>query len=721
MKKVYYTLLIILFIACSEEDNLPDNMSLPSEEEYETELVNPDYVNIDQETTRLVECDPDKGRYTFTSNMSTEKIRPGSILTVDADTIGYIVIVQSVEKKGENISITATPGSMCDIFANTDFVLTTSDHGKSRAYPSNNVYTPVKIVYRDENGKAQTRTVSREGSHITGDLWDWEKNFDGMTFYKDENSKVYMQKANYGINIDLTMYLSFGGRTVNEVINNAYKQYKSKALEVSAMIEGNVYSNFILRADIAGKIQYQENEDELCKHNVFRPILVWFNVNGVPICVTLSADLYRGASIEANGEISAYMGVQNTATANVGIKWSQNDGISPVKEITSDEKAIYPTIEGKGSITAKAWLYPRIHVTLYDLLGPSFDIKPYIGSQLKGGFRKTLLDPSNDYCAWALRNFTGMDIESGLSLMFMNYEVEHLTTGSLNVFEKDLFCSPTDIHIYKASSNEIVKDCPITVSFEVYDTDYLLGKSSPTILPQFVTFESEGRLSSKYGIAENGIVTVTWTPSMDNDMLKAVLYNEAGKVIKEAVWGGNDAVDLGLSVKWAPQNLGASVPEEIGDFFAWAETSPRNPEHYDIFDYIYDNNLPLQHISGTSYDAATVRKGGYWRMPTDAEVSELEHKCTRKEIIKNGVYGMLFTGANGNSIFLPYTESSHYCALNNKVIYIEEPIGFYWTGDISDKGSNMAIWFSFANDYCSFAHCHGGAYSLNPIRPVWSD
>ena len=78
--------------------------------------------------------------------------------------------------------------------------------------------------------------------------------------------------------------MNFGGRTVNEVVNNAYKQYKSKALEVSAMVEGNVYSNFILRADIAGKIQYQENEDELCKHNVFRPILVWFNVNGVPIC-----------------------------------------------------------------------------------------------------------------------------------------------------------------------------------------------------------------------------------------------------------------------------------------------------------------------------------------------------------------------------------------------------------------------------------------------------
>lgn len=723
-RRVFYMLLVILlFMACSKEgEEVPESIPLPSEEEYETELINPDYMGINQETTRIINCDPDKGRYTFSSNADTQKLRPGNVLTIDADTIGYIVIVQSVEKNGDNISITATPGSLCDIFANTDFTLTTSDNAKSRAYSQSNVYTPVKVVYLDENGKAQTRAISREGTHITGDLWNWGKDFNGMTFYEDKNSKVYMQEANYGAYIDLTMHLSFGGRTTGELINNAYKQYKSKALAVSATVEGGIYSNFVLRADIAGEVRYQEKEDELCKHNVFRPIRVWFNVSSVPVCVTLSADLYRGASIEAKGEISAYTGVNSSSTVNVGFQWSQGEGISPVKEVTSEDQIIYPTVEGKGSITAKAWIYPRIHVTLYDIIGPSFDIKPYIGSQLSGGFRKTLLDSSNDYCAWTLRNFAGMDVESGLSLMFMNYEVEHLTTRSLNVMEKDLFYSPTDIQVYETSSNEIVKDQPVKVSFEVYDTNYLLGKSSPTILPQIVKFESEGGLSSRYGIANNGIVTVTWTPSADNDMLKAVLYNEEGKVIKKAIWGDNDAVDLGLSVKWAPYNLGASAPEEVGDLFAWAETTPRNPDRYVMSDYTYSDKLPCQYISGTSYDAATVRKGKHWRMPTDEEARELELKCTRKEVIKNGIYGMQFTGPNGNSIFLPYTKSNHYCVVNNKNVYLEKPIGYYWTGDSPASGSGVsAIWFQFDNDYCSFAHGHAGADALNPIRPVWSD
>lgn len=723
-KRILYLLLVILFIACSKEEEKEfENIQLPSEEEYETELISPDYINIDPQTTQIVKCDPDKGKYTFSLNANTKNLRPGNVLTIDADTIGYIVVVQNVEKNGNNISITATPGSMCDIFANTDFILTTSDNIKSRAHSSCNVYTPVKIVYLDENGKAQTRAISSDnnGTHITGNLWNWEKDFGGMTFYEDKNSKVYMQEANYGAYIDLTMHLSFGGRTAGELINNAYRQYKSKALAISTAVEGNIHSNFILRADVGGEVRYQEKEDELCKHNMFKPIYVQFNVNGVPVYITLSADLYRGASIEAKGEISAYTGVKSSSTAKVGIQWSQMEGISPIKEITSEDEIIYPTVEGKGSITAKVWIYPRIHVTLYDMVGPSFDIKPYIGSQLNGGFRKTLLDSSNDYCAWTLRNFSGMDIESGLSLMFMNYEVEHLTTGSLNAFEKDLFYSPTDIHIYETSSNEIVKDQPINVSFKVYDTNYLLGKSSPTILPQIVKFESEGKLSSRYGVADKGIVTVTWTPSMDNDMLKAILYNEEGKVIKEAIWGGDDAIDLGLSVKWASYNLGASVPEEVGDLFAWAETVPRNSGHYNTSDYTYNDKLPCQYISGTSYDAATVRKGGHWRMPTDEEAGELEHKCTRKEIIKNGIYGMQFTGPNGNSIFLPYTKSNHFCVINNKTVYIEEPIGYYWTGDSSTKSDMSAIWFEFDNDYCSFAHGHGSVYALNPIRPVWSE
>jgi hypothetical protein len=36
------------------------------------------------------------------------------------------------------------------------------------------------------------------------------------------------------------------------------------------------------------------------------------------------------------------------------------------------------------------------------------------------------------------------------------------------------------------------------------------------------------------------------------------------------------AIDLGLSVKWADRNLGANTPADVGDFYAWAEISPKS-------------------------------------------------------------------------------------------------------------------------------------------------
>ena len=34
-------------------------------------------------------------------------------------------------------------------------------------------------------------------------------------------------------------------------------------------------------------------------------------------------------------------------------------------------------------------------------------------------------------------------------------------------------------------------------------------------------------------------------------------------------------VDLGLSVKWATCNLGATKDDEIGNYYAWGETEPK--------------------------------------------------------------------------------------------------------------------------------------------------
>ena len=135
-----------------------------------------------------------------------------------------------------------------------------------------------------------------------------------------------------------------------------------------------------------------------------------------------------------------------------------------------------------------------------------------------------------------------------------------------------------------------------------------------------------------------------------------------------------EAVDLGLpsGIKWASFNLGASKPEEYGDYYAWGETEPKvefTDEHiykwwmgsYDTMtkycndpSYGYGGYTDGNTVLFPEDDAVQVYLGGNWRMPTDAEWKELWDNCTWTWTQRNGISGMKVTSiANGNSIFLP--------------------------------------------------------------------
>ena len=113
---------------------------------------------------------------------------------------------------------------------------------------------------------------------------------------------------------------------------------------------------------------------------------------------------------------------------------------------------------------------------------------------------------------------------------------------------------------------------------------------------------------------------------------------------------GHKYVDLGLSVKWATCNIGASSPEEYGDYFAWGETSTKNS-----FTEGKRKASAKSDISGNPlYDAARANWDGAWRMPTKAEYQELIDNCTWTWTTYAGKEGFVVTSKkNGNSIFLP--------------------------------------------------------------------
>ena len=86
-------------------------------------------------------------------------------------------------------------------------------------------------------------------------------------------------------------------------------------------------------------------------------------------------------------------------------------------------------------------------------------------------------------------------------------------------------------------------------------------------------------------------------------------------------------VDLGLSVKWATCNLGASTPSDMGERYAWGETKTKSD--FTWSNYLYYNATSGSvvnigsNIAGTDYDAAKAQLGSNWRMPSKSECQEL--------------------------------------------------------------------------------------------------
>ena len=133
---------------------------------------------------------------------------------------------------------------------------------------------------------------------------------------------------------------------------------------------------------------------------------------------------------------------------------------------------------------------------------------------------------------------------------------------------------------------------------------------------------------------------------------------------------GHEWVNLGLSVRWATCNVGASSADGQGDRFAWGETEPKSEysqENYKFWSES-DEGFTKYNAWGDGKtrldaldDAASANWGEGWRLPTQAEQDELREKCSWSSVTVNGTTGYQVTGPNGNSIFLPFADGKgHY-------------------------------------------------------------
>lgn len=303
------------------------------------------------------------------------------------------------------------------------------------------------------------------------------------------------------------------------------------------------------------------------------------------------------------------------------------------------------------------------------------------------------------------------------------------TVGSLSASCTVTVTSGSIVPVQSISLNKTELTLQVGQQFELIAT-ILPGNATN----KQVSWASSAR-SYQLSLADNGLscvigalaeceATIT-VRSADNP---AQLY----ATCKVTVTGGSsdpdeEVVDLGLpsGLKWRGWNVGASKPEEYGNYYAWAETSPKS--NYSSSNYKYPaTNLGDGMIVYAKYDstpihgdgktvlepeddAASVNLGNGWRTPTFNEFKELRENCTWAWTTRNGVNGMLVTGPNGKSIFLPgggwYTKTT----LTGKTTY-----GSYWTATGS---GDIAHAVDFANGYVDKAVlARSDGRSVRPVK-----
>lgn len=191
---------------------------------------------------------------------------------------------------------------------------------------------------------------------------------------------------------------------------------------------------------------------------------------------------------------------------------------------------------------------------------------------------------------------------------------------------------------------------------------------------------------------------------------------------------GYQYVDLGLSVKWATCNVGATSPHETGNLYAWGEVSPK--EEYLSTNYRYWTNARniTKYCTDSSFgtvdnlatltpedDVVRMKMGGDWRMPTIKEINELCSLCTIKRDTLNNVPGISVTGPNGNNIFVPggtYWQKSGY---SNPIYNTMDYYGGFWSVDLCTKYEQRQT-YAYAFHFNTNIKGGGVAYENNSTK-----
>lgn len=666
-------------------------------------------VSIDWEKTSVERFDLTSGEVVLRIDGRIPHFQDGvSSIVIPTDSICYIRRVQHALVNDNIITLHTERGDMTDIFVNQDFTLSTTPAskafvtraGKAQTTDDAGIIHPTKIIASMSDGSTEvlydlyaSSKINNSFYPIKGDHLFYKYIYDksNQTIYEWSYAKLLWDKCRFLANLNGQFYFSFGEY---EIIGDKLKIPKGELLNFYYFLEGNAEIDLMLRM----------NAEEIYVAETKKPIVLlsdvlgakgftfYFPVGAANISINVNADICAEAKLEAQSKANLTAGLTAGISLKAGASYvSGTSTLNPILDADASFTLHKPEVTVKGSVQAQATLYPNIRIRFFDFAGPNIKIKPYIATDFEFG---TDIGGSglNTYFGWNSRVYTYTQVETSLALDFAGKKLWESSSLSLPLIkEKDLYRAPDKISLLTDEEKEYKTYVPIPVRVKVTGSS-ILDREKPAIMGAVVKFEATNSEQLDKGLAltdNNGEAVVNWTPENKNDRLHISIINAEGEPIDEIDFAPNlgennevtpgRVIDLGLSVKWASCNLGTNKPEGYGQYFPYSKDMTNMCSSYLV------NGLQL---------------------PTKEEMEELVDKCKSRWVTYNGIKGMMVTGPNGNTIFLPaagYYINVVYQSIGNT--------GTYWSVTVDKEYS---IWGAYIMNFNKYSNKLSVGFDLGP-------
>ena len=425
--------------------------------------------------------------------------------------------------------------------------------------------------------------------------------------------------------------------------------------------------------------------------------------------------------------------------------WTQGDtvGIYPV----GGDQVAFPISSGEGSQTAQfdggAWALRSSYsyAAYYPFSSGNYHIDEtslpvnYVGQSQNGNGSFDCMDRF-DYQASVATNPDG-DGNVNISLKHLGCFVRFQLTMPMADAYKSVTLQSNNTPFVTSGTydlrKEIVAITPITTSSSItIDLNNTSTTADNKVLTIYAMMAPADLSSSEITTTVSGTTYQSYTAKFKGKNMQASkAYSYAATVKSGTNINGSDVewddngeeiekyefVDLGLSVNWATFNVGATAPEEYGNYYAWAGTETNELYDWSTYqwcqgsyetltkycyysDYGYNGFVDNKTIIDSEDDVVSLIWGGNWRIPTIEEYKELIYNCTWTWTTLNGVKGYKIKskkeGYTASSIFLP--ASGYFDESCNKV----GTTGCYWSNTLDTDATDGAFHLDFTSKNKSY-------------------